>query len=250
MRKKALFKHLPTVLVFLLAGLLVIGGIYPAFASELTNVQGPILVVTGTGQVEVQPDQAKITLAVISSGKNLEQLQEENSRTVNQVISSLLEKGLQRSQIETSSFNVWPQYSYGRSGEEKAPEIIGYQVRNQITVTLNDTKNAGSIIDTALKAGANEVQNISYFLSDSSSVQAMALSQACINANKKANAIARALGLKIGAIISVKESSPTTEIYPVVRVFDGVMAGGESVPIQPGDITVRGTVTITYQIVR
>jgi len=249
MRKMALFKHLPTALVFLLAGLLVIGGIYPAFASELTNAQGPILVVTGTGQVEVQPDQAQITLAVMSSGKNLEQLQDQNSRTVNQVISSLLEKGLQRSQIETSSFSVWPQYSYGLSGVEKAPEIIGYQVRNQITVTLNDTKSAGSIIDTALKAGANEVQNISYFLSDRSSVEAAALNQACVNANKKANAIARALGIKIGAIISVKESSPTAEIYPV-RVYDGVAAAGEAVPIQPGDVTVYGTVTITYQIVR
>lgn len=249
MRKMALLKHFPTVFVFLLAGLLVTWGIYPAFAAELNNVQGPILVVTGTGQVDVQPDRAKITLAVVSSGKNLEQLQEQNSRTVNQVVTDLLKQGLQRSQIETSRFNVWPQYSYGRNGDEQPPDIIGYQVRNQITVTLDDPQRAGSIIDTALRAGANEVQNISYFLHDNNSVQAMALSQACINANKKANAIARALGIKIGAVISVRESSPTTEIYPL-RTFDSVTASGEAVPIQPGDITVRGTVTITYQIVR
>jgi len=249
MRKIAIFKHLPTVLVFLLAGLLVTWGIYPAFADELTNFQGPIMVVTGTGQVDAQPDRAKITLAVVSSGQHLEQLQEQNSRTVNQVVTSLLKQGLQRSQIETSSFSVWPQYSYGRSSEGQPPQIIGYQVRNQITVTLHDPQTTGSIIDTALKAGANEVQNLSYYLSDSSSVQAMELSQACINANKKANAIARALGLKIGAVISVKESSSTAEIYPV-RMLDSVMVSGEAVPIQPADITVSGTVTITYQILK
>ena len=133
---------------------------------------------------------------------------------MNQVVTDLLKQGLQRSQIETSRFNVWPQYSYGRSGDEQPPEIIGYQVRNQITVTLDDPQRAGSIIDTALRAGANEVQNISYFLHDNNSVQAMALSQACINANKKANAIARALGIKIGAVISVRESSPLPRSTP------------------------------------
>ena len=121
-------------------------------------------------------------------------------------------------------------------------------MRNQITVTLHDPQTTGSIIDTALKAGANEVQNLSYYLSDSSSVQAMALSQACINANKKPTRLPGP-GVKDRSSTSVKESSSTAEIYPV-RMLDSVMVSGEAVPIQPADITVSGTVTITYQILK
>ncbi|MGE5544331.1 MAG: SIMPL domain-containing protein [Bacillota bacterium] len=248
--KQPVFKRFSSLLVLLLTGLLIVGSLLPAFAGDLPDSQGPILVVTGLGQVEVKPDQAKITMAVVSSGKSLKELQEQNSYTVNRVIDSLREKGLREYQIETTGYNAWPQYSYAESEDKQPPRIIGYQVRNQITVTSDDLHKVGQIVDTALKAGANEMQNIAYSLNDYNSVQSTALSQACINANKKANAIARALGIKVGPIISVKEGSTPAEMYPLYIDTAGAGAAGGDIPIQPGNITVRGTVTITYQIIR
>lgn len=244
------FKRFSSLLVVLLTGLLVVGSLLPAFAAETLDTQGPIMVVTGLGQAEVQPDQAEITLAVVSTGKSLGELQDQNSRAVNRVINSLLELGLERQQIETTGYNAWPQYVYGDREDRQPPEITGYQVRNQITITSGDMQGIGQIVDTALKAGANEVQNISYSLKDYSSVQATALSQACTNANIKANAIARALGIKLGAIVSVKEGSTPAEVYPIYVGATRTGLAGEDIPIQPGNITVRSTVTITYQILR
>ena len=239
-----------SLLVLLLAGLLIAGSLLPAFAAEIPDTQGPIMVVTGLGQTDVKPDRAEVTLAVVSSGKSLGELQDQNSRTVNRVVDSLLELGLSRHQIETTGYNAWPQYAYGDRGDKQPPEIIGYQIRNQITITLDDLQSIGRIVDTSLKAGANEVQNIAYSLKDYNSIQAQALSQACTNANIKANAIARALGIKVGAIVSVKEGSAPAEIYPVYISAAGAGTPGGDIPIQPGSITVRSTVTITYQILR
>lgn len=251
MSKLKPFKSCSSFLVLILAVSLVMGGLLPAFATESPDSQGPILVVTGLGQVDAKPDQAKVTLAVVSSGKTLRELQDQNSLTVTRVVNTLLEQGLQRNQIETTGYNAWPQYVYGGSGEKQPPEIIGYQIRNEITVTSNDLQSIGRIIDTALKAGANEVQNITYSLRDNSSVQTRALSQACSNANVKATAIARALGVKVGAVVSVKEGSTPAEMYPIYISAAGPgMAAGGDIPIQPGNITVRSTVTITYQIQR
>jgi len=250
MSQPVLYKRFSSLLVLLLTGLLIIGSLYPAFAGEPPDTQGPILVVTGLGQVEVQPDQAKITLAVVSAGKSMEELQNQNSRTVNQVVNSLLEEGVQRYQIETTGYNAWPQHDYGDSRDTHPPEIIGYQVRNQITITSSDLPKVGSIINTALKAGANEVQDVAYSLDDYSSAQATALNKACANANIKANAIARALGIKMGAIISVKEGSNPADVYPVYIGTAGAGMAEGNIPIQPGKITVRSTVTITYQIIR
>lgn len=250
MSQPVLYKRFSSLLVLLLTGLLIIGSLYPAFAGEPPDTLGPILVVTGLGQVEVQPDQAKITLAVVSAGKSMEELQSQNSRTVNQVVNSLLEQGVQRYQIETTGYNAWPQYDYGDSRDTHPPEIIGYQVRNQITITSSDLPKVGSIINTALKAGANEVQDVAYSLNDYSSVQATALDKACANANIKANAIARALGIKMGAVISVKEGSNPADVYPVYIGTAGAGMAEGNIPIQPGKITVRSTVTITYQIIR
>ncbi len=233
-------------LALLLSLLLVMSGLPSAFAVESLNSQGPILVVTGVGQVNVKPDQAKITLAVVSSGKTLGKLQEENSLTVTQVIDALLEEGLKRDQIETTRFNAWPQYVYSSGEERLPPEIVGYQVRNEITVTLNNLQNIGQIIEVALKAGANEVQNIAYSLQNDSLVQARALTKACSNANIKASAIAQALGIKIGTVVSVKEGITPSETYPI----HVSTAAGRDIPIQPGNITARSTVTITYLIQR
>ena len=250
MKKPVIFNRFSSLLVLLLTGLLIIGSLLPVFAAEPPDTQGPILVVTGLGQAEVKPDQAEITLAVVTTGKSLELQQEQNSRTVNEVIDSLLKQGLQSHQIETTGFNAWPQYVYGDSGNKQPPEITGYQVRNQITVTTDDLQSIGRIIDTALKAGANEVQNVAYSLNDYNSVQATALTLACTNANIKANAIARALGIKVGAVLSVKEGSTPAEMYPVYIGTAGAGIARGDTPIQPGDITVRSTVTITYQIIR
>ncbi len=248
--RQPIFKRFSSLLVLLLTGLLVVGSLLPAFAADPIETQGPIMVVSGLGQVEVKPDQAEVTLAVVSSGKSLGELQDQNSSTVKQVINSLVELGLKRHQIETTGYNAWPQYVYGDNADRQPPEITGYQVRNQITITTGDLQSMGRIIDTALKAGANEVQNISYSLNDHDSAQATALNRACTNANVKANAIARALGIKVGAIVSVKEGTTPAEMYPLYIDTAGAGMVRGDVPIQPGNITVRSTVTITYQILR
>jgi uncharacterized protein YggE len=244
-------KPWPSFLVLLLALLLVVGNPLPAWSAEIPDSSGPILVVTGLGQVDAKPDQAKIVLGVVTSGKVLKDLQEENTRNVTRLIEALTGQGLQRSQIETTGYYAWPQYVYSDRGDKEPPAIAGYQIRNEITVTLYDLKNIGPVVEAALKAGANEVRNITYSLRDDSGLQDRALAQARDNAHAKGAAIVQALGLKLGAVVSVKESSAPAEIYPITLSMAGTdMTKGGSVPVQPGNITVRSTVTISYQVLR
>ena len=166
-------------------------------AQNQTAVSGPTLVVEGVGTASMAPDQAKAALAIVSNDKSMSAAQEQNSAATNRVIQALVAAGIPPENIETASFTVWPQYSYpDTQNDNRPPTIIGYKVRNELTLTIKKLPDLGTALDTALKAGANEVINIQYLKSDTTEATNLALTRACQNAITKSQAIAEALGMQ------------------------------------------------------
>lgn len=242
----------PLFLLITLLFLLSAGSQALALASPLqaTGSSPPILVVSGTGYANVYPDQAKVTLAVVTTDRLLIKAQKENNSSVASLTKALNGLGIPSSQIETSGYYVWPQYRYPESKEGIPPEIIGYQIRNEVTVTVTQLNKIGQILDAALKAGANEVQSVSYSCRDDTAAQQQSLTTACLKAKAKANTVAQALGLKLGEILDVRESNTYTEPYPVLRGLGGMAEApfDPETQYQPGLIKIQSTVTITYTL--
>lgn len=242
-----------TVTTLLVTGLLLFfglcqPGVAPATAETATPT--PTLVVSGLGTVSVAPDEGKAVFAVVTTDKLLAEALDRNTDSTNKVIAALRDFGIQSEQIETSNFAVWPQYSYPRENEQdRPPVIVGYQVRNEITVTVRDLTRLGKIVDTALKTGANEVVSISYEKRDSSQAVNLALKKACQQANSKAQAIAAALGVQLGRVVSVTESTSSYNPSPPFQALraSSYDAAGE-VPINPGKLQVNATVNITFEL--
>ncbi len=236
----------------ILATLLILAGLVnpqAAPASPDNPSPSPTLIVSGTGTVSVAPDEAKVVLAVVTTDKLLADALRENTDATSKVIAALTADGLKQDQIETTSFSVWPQYSYpGENDKDRPPLIVGYQVRNEITVTVTDLPRLGKIVDSALKAGANEVISISYDKQELSEATNLALERACRQASAKATCIARALGMRLGSVVSVTESTSSYNPYPPFRALDAGGYGGSEVPIQPGNLKVTATVTITFEL--
>ena len=236
-------------LVLLCLLLAVAGGAGVAFASEpdqATGGQIPVLTVSGTGTVTVAPDQAVVNLTVVTMAATAQAAQEENARQTNTAVAALLKLGLTRESIQTSGYSIWPEYNYSEKRDK--PEIIGYRAHNQMHVTVTNLDLVGKVIDTAIQAGVNQVESVYFTRKDASEAGLEALRKACLEARRKAETIAGALGVSLGTVMSVSESQSWGE-PPVYRYMAMEGAGGPAeTPIQPGEIKVTSTVTISFAL--
>src|SRR5260370_19294570 len=131
-------------------------------------------------------------------------------------------------------------------------QLIGYQASNSISVETGAIDQVGSLIDTAIGAGANRANFVNFNLRDDSRVRSEAFANACKDAQLKANSAAEALGLKLKRVVKI---TSVGDFYPQQQqgYAPGMASFSASVmtpttPIKPGELTVQASVTVIYQI--
>ena len=149
---------------------------------------GARITVTGTGNVSGVPNQLSLSMGVQTSAGSVAAALREANSAVRAVTSVLRRSGVGASDIQTSGLSIYPSYS-GSSGVPS-----GYQVSEQLTVTLRQLSTAGNQISAAARAGGNAtvVDGVSLNLSDTSTLLAAARARAVADAKAKATAYARA----------------------------------------------------------
>jgi uncharacterized protein len=195
---------------------------------------------TGTGTVNVKPDQVQLDVSVITQGSTASQAGQQNASQTSAMIAALQRVLGSAGSIETIGYSVYPRYN-NTAGQ--TPTIVGYTAQNTVRVTSMDLTITGPLIDAANQAGAGSVGSLSFGLQDSEPSRLQALSQAGKQAQAHAAAIAAGLGAKAGAVISAVEGS-SVSVLPV----NGIGAGATSTPVLTGTVTVSAAVTITVQL--
>ncbi|MCT8138356.1 SIMPL domain-containing protein [Anaerobacillus sp. CMMVII] len=199
------------------------------------------LKVSGEGKISVSPNQAKITLGVITENVNLQQAQAENSQITTNVISSLTQLGIPQENIQTVVYRIEPLYDY-RDGVQ---QFRGYQVTHQLQITINQIAQTGQIVDLAVSQGANTVTNIEFTVSQPEAYYNEALKLALNNAFTKATALTANLPVNLNPVPFKIEETLTPP--PPVPFATTMLAKAEaSTPIQPGEITISATITVHY----
>src|SRR6516162_2064119 len=165
---------------------------------------GTRITVTGTGNVSGVPDQLALSMGVQTSGSSVAAALRQANSAVRSITTVLRHGGVAASDIQTSGLSIYPNYS-GSSG---VPD--GYQVSEQLTITLRRLSVAGSQISAAAHAGGNAtvINGVSLNLSDTSALLASARARAVADAKAKATAYARALGRPLGPVVSMSETRP------------------------------------------
>lgn len=196
--------------------------------------------VFGEASVKVQPNQAIISLGVVNEGSNLQAVQAENAKTINQIIQALLSLHVPKDQIQTEDYRIEAQYDY-KDGEQI---FRGYKVTHMLSVITNHVGMTGLLVDTAVAYGANSINQIKFTISQPEFAYNQALSLAVRNAQTKAKTIADTLDVRLAAVpYRIVEASPAPPVMP----FEAkVMMAGVSTPIQPGQLTISASVKLSY----
>lgn len=216
------------------------------FAEEL---KPPAISVSGEGVVEVQPDRATITVGVVTREKNPSAVQSSNARAAQSVINSIVALGIERKKISTGNYSFNPVYRQRDNGRN---ELEGYEATNFVTIIVDDLSLISKVIDSALNHGANHVDNLNFGLRDKTTYQDEALRLAVLDAKRKAEVAARALGKNILSVISVSINSNSIHAprnYKMARSMAEDSVNIET-PIESGTLTCSASVHVEFEISR
>lgn len=209
----------------------------------------------GQGRISTDPDQATAYIQVVSQGKVASEAQNYNKQLSGKVKDSFTKNRLKEEDIETSSYSVNPERTYypPKADQKEYYKIQGYTVTHTFKITVKYLDSMGEIVDDAVKAGANSVENVEFGLSKEKEVQVKgdALKLAAGKAKEKAEAIADSLGVRLGKVLSASESAyytPYANNYRYEAKAMMAMDAQESSPITPGKVDVDTTVSVVYEI--
>ena len=202
------------------------------------------ITVTGTGNVSGVPSQLSLSLGVQTSAGSVATALRQANAAARSVTAVLRRGGVATSDIQTSGLSIYPNYS-GSSGVPS-----GYQVSEQLTITLRRLSVAGGQISAAARAGGNAttIDGVSLNLSDTSTLLASAREKAMADAKAKAAAYAHALGRPLGPVISMSEAAPAQPFQPLPEAAVPAPGRASSVPVHPGTQQLSVTVTVVFAL--
>ncbi|HKQ94963.1 MAG TPA: SIMPL domain-containing protein [Aestuariivirgaceae bacterium] len=236
---------LKTVLAPLILAACLAGGV-PALA-QAPDKPPRTLTLTGTGEMRARPDTAVVTLGVMSRADTARQALTANNAAMTAILASLEGAGIAAKDIQTSNFSVNPVYDYDNSGG-KPPRITGYDVSNQLVVTVRKLADLGSILDEAVSKGSNQIYGISFTIDDPDSLEDEARKSAVQDATRKAKLYAEAAGVTLDSILSISEqvTRPPQPVYMKAQRMEA--AADASVPVAEGEQSVSIDVAMTWTI--
>jgi uncharacterized protein YggE len=193
------------------------------------------ITVSGTGTASSTPTRADFDFGVSTRSKTAQQALADDSTQMRKLIAALEAVGIPASSLQTSSVSLEPV----TSGDGSA--IVGYTASNTVSAIVSDLAKAGSTVDAAVAAGANQVDGPNLTVADQTALYDQALKAAVTDARAKAQVLAAAGGLQVGPIASVEEDTGSA---PVPFAQSAAASGGT--PIQAGTQQITANVTVVF----
>lgn len=213
--------------------------LYRNYCYPCVNTCGNLMNIEGVGKIKALPDIAEISLAVITENKNLGTAQQQNAVKANEMISALLDVGVDKENIRSYSYLIEQIYS-SIDGQRV---FDGYRVTNKFAVFVEDIKKIGIIIDTAVENGANTVYNVDFQISNQSVYYRAALTKAVEDAIVKAKDIGMTLRTNVNSI-PIKITEENYELFsPRQPAFRSPSA---DTPIIVGEVEISAKIKAVF----
>jgi uncharacterized protein len=202
----------------------------------------PAISVTGEAQISVAPDIAFVDAGVATDARSAREASEANNAAMAKVFVALKAANIDARDVQTSRLSLQPQYAPNRSGPSP---IVGYRASNRVTVRIHDVSKVAGVIDTLVGAGANDIGNVAFEVSQASKLLDEAREKAVADARRKAEIYAKAAGVTLGAPLSISEGSAPQPVFRS-KMVAGMAAA--PTPIAQGEETLSVSVSVTWAI--
>lgn len=221
--------------------------------------------IAATGTDRATPDMARLSFTARGEGKSADEATAAVSTSLKAITAALgvVREGrynvtvgdLSMTQVrdkacdQGESYRPRPQLSTG------ACAIIGYVAEAEAAVRLSPATKAGTVAGVITRAGGLNARVNSYELASPTEARKRALASALLHARSEAEALAKASGIRLGAILAINNDNDRSGediIVTAQRVAAAPSPPPPPPPVEidmaPSPITTNATVTVFYAI--
>jgi uncharacterized protein YggE len=217
----------------------------PAQTSMVQPIAGTRLDVSASGEVTRVPDVAIISTGVVTRAATASAAIQQNAARMERVRAALRRAGIEDKDIQTSSINLNPEYTYQQN---KAPVLNGYSASNQVSVRFRDIAKTGEILDALVAQGANQINGPNLTIDKPEQALDEARLKAVANGRARADLYARALGMRVVRLLSVTESGGYAAPPPMPVYAMAERSSDASTKIDPGEQKVSVSVAMSFEL--
>ena len=205
----------------------------------MADRQGTYLSVTGTGKVQVAPDEAIVHLSIVTEGSNAAEAVASNARQAQAVIDAVSAEP--NHGVTTSGLSVYPIMSYDPN--TSVGSIVGFRATNGVDVTTKPGY-VGQIFDAGTAAGANQSSGITFRVQNEAPYREQALRLAVEEAFKEAKIVTDAASIDLRGIESMQVDPGGGVIFYRSEAVD---AKAMTTPVIPERQTITARVHVQFR---
>jgi uncharacterized protein YggE len=226
-----------------------------AHASDHDHAPLRSVSVDGRGEVSVQPDRARLTLAADALDPDLKSAESKVNAIVRAYLADAKSLGAKDEQISTAGVSISPEYVWDDKTHQQ--KLVGYRARRDIEVVVDDLGRLGDFVLRATRDGVNHVNPPQLESSRSDELQRQALVKAAQDAQSRARLLADTLGVKLGTVHSLRANSepapPSPVMYKAMAMRVDAAAdeagGNEQMGFSGGEIKYKASVSAQFDLV-
>lgn len=194
------------------------------------------LTAIGTASVNVVPNEAMISLGVQTTATTVLAAQHRNDTLMARIQKAIEGLGIPKRDIQTENYNVTQNYT-----PNGAPK--GFEVDDEVAVTVYAQALAGKVVAAATGAGANEVNGVTWSVANPAEYTGKAYVLALGRARTMARKLAAGLGVHLDGVASIQVVT-NPQVTPVYAPLADTVAG--RAPVQPGTEPVMATLRVVF----
>ena len=229
----------------------------PAVVAQ-SNIEPPLITVTGQAEVRVPPDEVLFTLAIENVDRDMLVANKKTDDSVKQILAIARKNNVKLEDVQTSQISVQPKYNtddmeYDQRNKVKRV-LIGYEVSKTVAIRLRDISRFDDLLADVLKAGITRLSNLQFFDSQIRKHRDEARRMAIRAAQEKARLLTGEIGQSIGPAYSISEYTYTPEYgrsnamtQNATSTATAESSEGEGA-IAPGSLSITAQVTVRFRL--
>lgn len=198
--------RLPLAILFLLLA---------ARCSLLAAPPEKTLTLTSESTLAAKPDLAVVTFYFTAYGWTVNKAQTKVDQIIKKFLDKLARNKVVTSQVTTGNFKLKPSYQFNRDLKTHVPS--DFLVSREVSIRLEDLSSIGRLMDSSLSVGSFLLEAANLTVKDKPGLSRAAFEKALEEGKRKAEAMAKAIGAKLGAVLSIEELGSEIEEVNLIQ---------------------------------
>ncbi|MCG8434573.1 MAG: SIMPL domain-containing protein [Gammaproteobacteria bacterium] len=224
---------------FSLVGLL---SVLPVMSFASDTPDAPHISVTGHAQMEVKPDVFHFSAEISDTAGSAAIAKAEVEKRVRAVFAVTDRLRIPRNDTRAADYVIYPEYRY----ENNERRLLGYRVTRRIAVKLQKLESYADLMNGLVNAGVTQASAARPDVSNRDALQAEVRLLALDDARKKAAALAKRAGTRLGGIYRISEAAAM--VPRPMMAAERMMAADSAPVIETGTISLSAQLQVVFYL--